>query len=235
MVTPEHSRPTLSDIPWPTTVTPDDMAKIDAWRSQGKPLEVSIAHVIEEESIELRDSLMHMMTFPPLTPEEQEDEEAIDQRFREGTSVFVGIRITTTHYAFAAHQLLEACGEERPRPPRQEEGIVDAMLSGIERDYATSKELSMEEVEQVEATYMVEGLMFEGMIRGEFQRRTPLEFIDFCTEAGEQNLKRLPDQQDPSRHIFREALRRGNQRFHQLYDAIQQELPQTTIDPNTTS
>lgn len=228
-MTPENSgsRTRMGDVPWPTTVTPEDLARIDAFRSQGKPLEVGIARVIYDEGKELRDTLMGMVKLPALSPKEQESDEAIDQRMREGTGILIGITMISVNYASAANHILSATGEKAPRAGIEGGGLANALMSGLERDYATSEELSMNEVEQVKMSHVADGLIFDEMIEAEYHRRTPLEFVDYCADIEEQKLRRLVDQQDPSYRIFSEALKRGNQRFHQFYEAMQHELPTT--------
>lgn len=214
---------------FPKGVTPEIRAQIDSYVTSGKPLEVSIAKFVHEERERIKESLMEILALPPLPPEQEADKRAVDERFREGRNILFNIVNTAFFYSFASTHLLAACGELHSRSTNPEEGgVADLMLQSLERDLAIEMELTRDEVEQKKASYTVEGFISEGMFENEFKKRSPLEFIDFCTEVEEKQIdKFFKDLQNPMLYIFlRMASQQGRSRFHELYEDMQKGLTQ---------
>lgn len=214
------------EIPWPTEVTPDDLAEIDAYRSQGKSLAAAVAWVIIDQARQLNLQLQNQPpSFPPTTEdptykEAVERTEIVIKMISESAArKLFDIPLLISGYITSAVIVLETEQAENGDESVSEEIYSQVLGESVSVLGVSSKNKSIE-VEQVEpglvmseAEWILKRSQYATILREE----GPLGLIDFYITELE---RRLQPRRRSRTHI--EALKTGQTRFHQLYQSTQE-------------
>lgn len=207
--------------PYPHGVTPEVRAEIDGYRSQRKSLEVSVAlYIVTTDAKEVFDKMVDetLKHASELTDEE---------KFNTAFSIYQ----ICFSYALPSLALLHACGESLPENPSQSENeaIFRYMKNQISQRLAQEKELTMTEVEGLEVVHQAEDHLFVKKTIDLFKSNHPLKALDTFVKLEYQDLAAKLKGDPQILLALRMAMVEGKQRFHEIFNDMQQPLSKSTL------
>lgn len=208
---PAFPSPGLLEIPWPTEVTPDDIAEIKRLRTENRrSLVSSVAQFITDEADQMYDS-----STPDLPAPEDFD-------FSDSP---VDVLLAMYGYTAASIAVLDAeeilrTGEVALASEPEELKIVDEVLQETLQDVmGVDVDVGLARIAGTAENYLER----TGKAKLFLTTGNPLAFVDLLTEEEVKKTTESRDYDPEADSLYIEGLRRGQDRFHQLYQAAQAE------------
>lgn len=228
---PAHVFENISEFAWPTEVTPDILAQIDAYRASGNSIASSVARYISREANQLYKLSSKDFEDVSVSPFQNTDEAAYRLLVEVARRTWF-MNLFMLGYSSSANAIL-SCEEflrninPTPNTGIPEFGKIKSVLEEMGIKYAKLAGTEIPDYEAQDVAASLDEQMRSQLFTQKFIRMSVEEFVGFCTEY--EKKRQSEDGQiftlAYTPHIsFEEALERGQERFLQLYHAINQPI-----------